>query len=189
MVREIHGMLLISFAVLAVASVYPRAYSLKRLIVLVLPLVLIAYSWFWPWVRERRAVLTFVIALSVIGSLINILAVPKAQWREVTQYVDAQSQAGDVVLLVPTFMDYAVEYYSQGKLQLLNIKPAQAEKSLPEVAKTSRRLWLISHKRDIGDPNGALSGWLHEHGSRLEDVGYYNIRVELFEFEKNGIGN
>ena len=68
------------------------------------------------------------------------------------------------------------------------MKYATEEEKLPELTATSSRIWLISHQRDIGDPKGAIRGWLREHGAIVDEVNYYNIQMELFEILSAGDG-
>jgi hypothetical protein len=186
--RIVQGVLLFSFFVLLIVSVYPRAYSLKRQLLIFLPLVLIFYAWFWPWAREKRTVLVSMILLSLLASLINIIAIPKNQWRETVAYLSANGQASDVVLLVPSYMDWPFDYYNQGEFQIADVRPDEAKAKIPELAATTGRIWLISNQRDIGDPKDAIRSLLKQHGVMVDEVNYYNIQMELFEILSAGDG-
>jgi uncharacterized membrane protein len=100
--KIIQGLLILSFLALLVVSVVPRGYSVKRQLLILVPFILILYAWFWPWTREKRRVLVSTILPSILASLINIIAVPKNQWRETVAYLGDNDQANDVVLLVPS---------------------------------------------------------------------------------------
>ena len=186
--RIVQGVLLFSFIVLLIVSVYPRAYSLKRQLLIFLPLVLIFYAWFWPWARKKRTVLVSMILLSLLASLVNIIAIPKNQWRETVAYLSANGQASDVVLLVPSYMDWPFDYYNQGEFQIEEVRPDEAKVKIPDLAATTGRIWLISNQRDIGDPKDAIRSLLKQHGVMVDEVNYYNIQMELFEIPSAGDG-
>lgn len=178
--KWIQKLLLSLFIILLLASVIPRGYSLKKQFVILLPFVLLLFSWFWPWGRSHWKLLVFLLTFSLIVSLVNISLIPKDQWREAVSYIIKKSQKEDVVLLLPSYMAVPFDYYSQGRVARHGIYPSSLF-HLESLLDDYKRIWLVSHEVDIGDPEKRIEGWLEQHTKRIEEKSFYRIRVNLYQ--------
>ncbi len=97
-----------------VVSVVPRLYTVKRLLVTLLPYALLIVAWVVERFAARLAIRAAILGFALFLSLINIWLVPKAPWREAIAVIEAQIGAADVIwvdeLAVPAF-----DYYAQGR--------------------------------------------------------------------------
>jgi len=112
--RSIAWLILVVYAAGTVVSVVPRLYTLKRLLVSLLPYALLFVAWAPTALPYRRLGQALILAASLALSILNIVAIPKAPWREAVTSLEAQIQPGDSVwvdeLAVPAF-----DYYDRGK--------------------------------------------------------------------------
>ena len=173
--------LMLSFLLLLIASTIPRAYSVKKQLVILWPFVLLIFCWFWPWRKPYQKLLTALLILSLLASIINIYLIPKDQWRETVNFIIKQRQAGDVVLLLPSYMTYPFDYYSQRKITMYGIHPSSDSSQLESLLDDYERIWLISHLIDIADPERIVEGWLENHANRVEEKSFYRIQIYLFQ--------
>ncbi len=173
--------LLILFAAFLVASVYPRAYSVKRLIVIYAPFLCLLIAWFWPLRPRLYGPLPVLLALSLIGSLVNVVAVPKDDWRAAAAHVEARIQPGDAVWVAPGYDNLPFAYYHGGRLPVTEInRPEDANVETP--AGSGTRVWLVYN--DLPGnwvTDGArLEGQLAERMNRVEEWDGYRVRAVLF---------
>lgn len=168
------------YAVILVLSVIPRGYTAKRHILTVWPLVLVGFAWIWPWRREQRGILTAVLALSLVATLANVVAIPKPQWREAAEAVIARQTAGDVVLLSPPYMVQPFQYYADQLVPTASIGQAGPEATLASLSNRYSRLWLAFGTTDVDPDRPAVLGWLGKHARRLSVTELYRVQVELY---------
>ena len=176
-----HVFLMLGFLILLAASTIPRAYSVKKQLAILWPFVLLIFCWLWPWRRPYQKLLTVLLILSLLASIINVYFIPKDQWRETANFILKQKQVGDVVLLLPSYMTYPFDYYSQGRITRHGIHPSSDSSQLESLLDDYGRIWLISHLVDIADPEQKVKGWLDYHADRVEEKSFYRIQVSLYQ--------
>ncbi|MBN1259929.1 MAG: glycosyltransferase family 39 protein [Anaerolineae bacterium] len=144
----------------AIASVIPRLYTLKRLLVILLPYALLLVAWGVLRLTKRRWVWKVILGFSMMLSLANIWLVPKAPWREAISIVEAQIGPNDSIwvdeLAVPAFDYYAQEHRERRVLRITSLDAIGA--SLAQSEKT----WLIvqtGRYRDLFDYYPSLSDY------------------------------
>ncbi len=167
------------FALLLVYFVVPRAYTAKRQLLLLVPYLLIAFAWCWPWGKDRRLLGT-VAALSLALALVNVVLVPKNQWREAAAYIAAHAQPDDLVLLTPRYMTAPYDLYAPADLPREGLPFAFDEAALRALETGHERIWVVFDPFDA-DPAGHLQQWLSEHGELADTATFYRLEVELYE--------
>ena len=167
------------FIVLLALSVYPRGYSLKRQVVFLWPFALMVFAWLWPWGGKDQRLLVVVLGFSLIASLINVLVIPKDQWRETVDQLGERYQQGDLVVIEPNYLTIPFDYYDRRHLPRLGV-PFGDTKPVGEVLCHHPRVWLVLHRVDR-DPQARLEEWLGQRATRLDVADYYGIQVELFQ--------
>ncbi len=99
-----------------VGSAVPRLFTLKRLLVSLLPYGLLVGAWAMHELQFKPWLLRGLLLLSVALCVVNTAWWPKEPWREVVALVEREAGPGDVLwvddLAVPAF-----DYYYGGPLQ------------------------------------------------------------------------
>lgn len=176
----LRALLAVGFVVLLIVFVVPRAYTLKRQLVIFWPYALLFFAWFWPWQAATRRLLAGVLLLSLVASLVNIFLVPKDQWRETVAYILAHSQPGDAVVLLPSYMNIPFRYYSQGRIFSTGIRPNSASAQLKQLLAEHERIWYVHHTIDMPDPEGQIEQWLQAHAHPEENQAFYHTQLHLY---------
>jgi hypothetical protein len=166
------------FVTLLLFFVIPRAYTVKRQLLLLVPYLLIAFAWWWPWPR-RRYLVTALGVLSLVASLANIFLVPKNEWREAAAYVAAHAQPGDLVLLTPAYMTIPYDLYAPGDPPRQGVPFEVDTGTLSSLAAAHERIWLVYDPFD-NDPERRLLRWFEAHATPLESAPFFRLNVELY---------
>lgn len=173
--------LLILFVAFLVASVYPRAYSVKRLLVVFVPFLCLLIAWFWPMRPRLYGPLPVLLALSLIASLVNVIAVPKDDWRSAAGYVESRTQPGDAILVAPGYDNLPFAFYHRGRLPVTEIGRPEVVNA-DALAGSGGRVWLVYN--DLpgnAQTDGArLAARLGERMGRAEEWNGYRVRAVLF---------
>lgn len=178
--RVVRAALLIGFILFLVLSVWPRAYSLKQVVVITVPFACVVVAWFWPLERRPSASLAFLLALSAVAALANVVAVPKVQWRDAVQHLSGVYRAGDAIWIVPGYDGLAFQYYNRGNLPLTEINPQDAVSDA--VAIPNARVWLVYNTApDPGQGLGPqVEGRLASALTQGEEWSGHRIRAVLY---------
>jgi hypothetical protein len=167
------------FLLLLLAEVIPRGYSLKRQLVLLWPYILLIFAWFWLWKKRSNVLLMTMLSLSFIGSLVSVVLIPKDQWREVTKYIRENQEAGDLVLLEPSYMTIPFDYYAAGEIDREGLSFGAAPYQLEGLLSEHPRIWFVIHQFD-GDAQKRTQHWLEEYAVLQDTRDFYRVQVRLF---------
>ena len=168
------------FLLLLVASVVPRGYTLKRQFVLLWPLGMLAFAWFWPWQRRRPRRLMAMLVCSLIATLVNVVLVPKTQWREVAEHILAFRQADDLVLLEGELNVIPFDYYAKGGIDRTGLPFGVDASRLYAAVSEYDRIWFVLY-RSVADPQQRTQAWLDSHAALIEILDFYGIQVRLYQ--------
>jgi uncharacterized membrane protein len=166
------------FAALLVFFVVPRAYTVKRQLLLLVPYLLIAFAWWWPWPRRRHLVVAIAV-LSLLASLANILLVPKNEWRAAAAHIAAHAEPGDLVLLTPAYMTIPYDLYAPAHPPREGVPFELDPAALAPLTGAHDRIWLVYDPFD-NDPNRRLLRWLEAHATLVESIPFFRLNVELY---------
>jgi uncharacterized membrane protein len=159
----------------------PRAFSVKKIIIVGWPLLLLFVSYLLlTQLASRRRVITVValLTVSVVASAITIFVVPKEDWRSAVAYVNANAAPGDVAWVNPDPWAPDVYHYYEGKLVVMgNVDPGAA------LAWTSvGDVWVITQRRPQDPiPNLAAEAWFDDHWRLVEEFSVYRLAVRRYE--------
>jgi hypothetical protein len=176
-----HRLVMFLFFLFLIISVIPRAYSFKKQLVLLWPYVLLFFCWVWPWEYKNKKLLAGALSLSLISSLINICFIPKDEWRQTLDYIHAQSQKNDLVLLLPNYATFPFDYYNQGKIERAGVQPSSFIPELESLLKSHGRLWLVSNRANIADPDRKIEGWLGTKAKLVITKRFYLVQTSLYQ--------
>jgi hypothetical protein len=147
--------LVISFLLVTVASAVPRLFTLKRLLLSLLPYFLFAGAWAWHRLQVHGRWLVPVVLASAALCVVNLLLVPKGPWPSVTAHVEARAEPADAIwvdeLAVPVF-----EYYYQGAHEVNALRASEFEAFEAAWAAAEGRLWVVA----LVDPYRSLFDYL-----------------------------
>ena len=175
------GLLVFLFFVFLVVSVIPRGYSIKKQLVILWPYVLLFFCWFWPWEHKNKKLLAVVFSLSLISSLINIRFIPKDEWRQTVNFIHAQSQENDAVVLLPSYARFTFDYYSREKIIRVGVQPSSFIPELESLLKNHSRIWLVSNRANIVDPDRKIETWLEAKTKLVMARKFYLIQADLYQ--------
>lgn len=164
------------FAVGSALTAVPRAYSVKKVIVVGWPIVtlLVAYLLVERVARGQRRPLMIgaVIALAV-GSLATF-AVPKDDWRSATATVNERSEPGDVVWVRPDPWAADAYFYYQGEAP---VRYADEPSPDPSV----RDVWMITYRRPQDTPPSMASEkWFDDNWRLVEEYPVHRLSVRHY---------
>ncbi len=169
------------FIVLLVVSVAPRGYTVKRYTLVLWPAALLGFAWLWPWHTDNKKLLGMALALSLLGSIVNVVVVPKPQWQQATAYVLSEQTPGDIVLLSPTYTQQVFDYYTKGQVPTTGVQGGDTAATLAQLFSQHPRLWFVYHTTDVGVHQETIKAWLNENALCLSAAGFYRVRVELYQ--------
>ena len=162
------------FMLVTILMPVPRMYSVKRLLVTGWPFVVLGVAWL-ATEKARKPVLAQVslIGVSLIASLISLLAVPKDDWRGAVAYINQFSKAGDIVWLEPSSGHLPYDYYDP------SIKPVISLNQVEE--DPSAGVWHIAERQ----PNRPIPGssaevWLDVNRELLSVHPLYRLEVRHY---------
>ena len=116
------------------------------------------------------------LVFSALASLVNIVVIPKDDWRQAAAYVAAQKEATDVVVLQPEYMYIPFNYYDDGATTHV----AFSEDKVGALLDEDKRIWLIAQTRDVADVNHSVERWFKGNATEIEQTHYYNLTVTLY---------
>ncbi len=166
------------FVVSLVVIVFPRGYTFKRHLVAFWPFTLIILAWFWPWGQRFGRILAVMLFLSFCATVVNTTLIPKPQWEKANARIIANQQAGDLVILEPSYMRLPFDFYNQGESERLGVRFASAE--IETALREHGRIWFITHGADY-DSAHQNEAWLNKNAHLVEAYQFYRLKVQLFE--------
>jgi hypothetical protein len=150
--RLVPGLALVAvtlFVLVTIGSAIPRGFTVKRLLVSLLPYGLLISAWAVRRLRLKRWLLSALIALSLALCAANVLLVPKEPWREAVDVVQ-QEIGPDDVLWVDELAIPAFDYYYNGSRERLILRTAHLDE-LSNAWDTDRhssagggRIWVVT---------------------------------------------
>lgn len=177
----VRGAIFCAFVALIVLSVVPRGYSVKRLAVIAVPYLCLGAGWFWPLTGRLSKALGALLALSAIASLVNVVAVPKDDWRAAFTYVRSESRPGDLVLIAPSYDALPFMFYDRGPLiPVLGVDTAEAALNSPNEG--TGRTWLVYNEvpAQVLTVGPEAEAALARTNRVVQERSAYRVRIVLF---------
>ena len=176
--REIWGLLALgAFAIFTIATPIPRAFSVKKVLVVGWPLIAIAiavilYEVIKP--RLRLSVGSFIIAISV-AAVVFVYLLPKDDWRSAVAHVNATAAENDIAWVSDEpWADNAYRYYN-GRLPVFN------EVSAEGLDLATGRVWLITKRRSQDPiPSITAEAWFDQNWTFLDERPFYRLAVRVY---------
>ncbi len=172
----------ILFALGTVGSVVPRLFTIKRLLLGLLPYALFASAWGLARLGAGRWQRTSIVIVCVILCGVNLLTIPKGSWREVTAWIETRAAEDDEIwvdaLAVPAF-----EYYYQGTQKIHILRASELEQL--QVSWEARQssgdghLWIVA----LVDPYRNLLDYVSPAAERAEVAQAVWNRVSVHAYE------
>lgn len=132
------------FGIATIVSAVPRLFTIKRLLVGLLPWCMPAVAWAWKYTRLPRLVLIVGASGCLVLSLINILLISKEPWREAMAQLLPQITPEDAVWVDEQAVT-PFDYYSRGMQGRRVLRADDLVASLSELSNPVQggRIWLI----------------------------------------------
>ena len=123
----------------------PMVYEGKRYLIITLPFFYMGVS--AGWVRLKGRLLKGIVLITLVGfsaiSLYYLYEFPqKRNWREVSSYISAHSQIGDVISS-PQVDAGLLEFYGTGHTVPTNFPKTLSDNTLKKTLAGNKRLWLV----------------------------------------------
>ncbi|MFN8597635.1 MAG: glycosyltransferase family 39 protein [Anaerolineae bacterium] len=113
--------------------------------------------------------------------------------RSVAQYIEANAEPSDAILLIGGHQAPAFTHYFRGPAEVIPLPPdllpaaqspldARALRQLADIAAQHDRVWLVLWQNEISDPTNVILDALMEQGRRLSiDRNFHSMSVLLFD--------
>jgi len=178
--RWLQVALLLAYIVILVLVVWPRGYTIKRQLVMFWPFVLLGFGWFWPWRPKQKRIVVVILLCSLAASLINIILIPKPEWREANAYILANQQVNDMAVLEPTYMTIPFNYYNENRSLHRGVRFGLSDDALQELSDAHGRIWQVIDLNDM-DPQQLNANWLDAHMNLISITNFYKLQIRLYE--------
>ncbi|MER2598755.1 MAG: glycosyltransferase family 39 protein [Caldilineales bacterium] len=175
--------LLILLLVLALLGAWPRLYTVKRHLNVLLPFVAIAasvaLSWTAPRLRLWRVVAGALLMVNLLASGVMLLRAPHSAWREIVSTLRAQTAPGDLILVDE--LDAPVFAYYWGSA--LGWQPLRA-RHLPAATRDTTdaaRVWLAGSSTPYRDLHQALPAQWGGGHTAVQRHDWLDAAITLYE--------
>jgi mannosyltransferase len=169
------------FLLVTVASVIPRIFTVKRLVVSLLPFFLLLSAWAMRSLQLKRWLLAGLVGFSFALCLVNILWIPKEPWREVAAFV--QNEIGlDDALWVDELAIPAFDYYYGGSQEPTILRAARLEDLIQASVRSEEgsvaegRLWIVT----VADGYRNVADYLPASWEPASSDEWYHVSVQAY---------
>ena len=149
MVPGVASAVVVLFVLVTVGSAIPRGFTVKLLLVSLLPYGVLICAWAMRRLRLKLWQLSVLVACSLALCVVNVLLVPKEPWREIVAVVQREVGPNDL-LLVDELAVPAFDYYYSGPCERLVLRVARL-RELSSVWGTDQRrevdggrVWVVT---------------------------------------------
>jgi hypothetical protein len=164
-----------AFALITLFILFPRFYSIKRVMVQAWPFVILFVSWLLVrQQRYRNQLWQLLLSVSLAGILTITFLIPKDDWRGAIAYVNEHANSDAILWLDPHWIiDVAAIYRPSIRTQRGN----QADlEQLP-----GREIWLISERYpNLPIPYSASEVWLDQNLELDEATPFFRLEVRRY---------
>lgn len=176
--------LMLGFVAVTTYAPVPRLYTLKRIVVVMWPLALILIAVAaWRWLPRRSAPLMIAgaLILSLLASLVNVLVVPKDDWRGALEVINTRAEPADatwVVVYTGPWGDGPYLYYDVETPLIHETDPIRYQSLTDSV---SGNVWIVASRtpRDRV-PSSGPEAWLDQNWKSLENHDLHRIAVRRY---------
>jgi hypothetical protein len=155
--------------------VWPRFYTIKRVVVTAWPFIILGVAWSIHQIGSRRRMAIWgLTAVSLLATLVMILAVPKDDWRGVATYLNQHRQPETAVWVDPAWNKIALEYYDQGVPIHKGTIDTLAQLAVADV-------WLVAERLPSQTaPSSASEDWLDTHMNLVQSILFTRLELRLY---------
>ena len=166
-----------SFVFVVAAFAVPRAYSVKKLLIVGWPIILLFVAYL-VWQRMNPRTRTWaagtLLVVSMISSAIT-MATPKDDWRGATAYINARAAPQDTTWTAPDAWAADAYLYYDGNLPVE--RAADPADSVPATGD----VWMITKRRPQDSvPALEAEAWFDEHWELVEEEPFYRLAVRHY---------
>lgn len=135
-------LLALLFVLGTLGSAVPRLFTVKRLLLPLLPYAVLASAWSLDYLEIKGRSLMLIALGSILLCMVNLLLIPKGSWPQVAAWIESRSEPDDVIW-VDAMAAPAFEYYFTHSTEVEVLQSSALEDF--EIAWTSdqKRLWLV----------------------------------------------
>jgi 4-amino-4-deoxy-L-arabinose transferase-like glycosyltransferase len=183
---------LLLYLLATVGSAVPRLFTVKRLLLGLLPHGLLLTVWAIRRLRLKPWMVSVLIVLSLMLSGVNVLLIPKGDWADVAATVQREMDPGDV-LLVDELVVPAFDYYDKGSHRRFVLRTTELAR-LGSVVEAARRdvgpdgvVWFVA----MADPYRDLLGHLPPSLSQemIWSRDWHGVTVRAYAWPPSGSGH
>jgi uncharacterized membrane protein len=173
------------------AGIVPRGLSLRRQLLVFVPLIIGAGAWGVIFLN-RRWLTTTVLAVTFLAALATALAPPYENWKEAITFVEQNAQPNDELIAVPAWQEQAFDYYYQGTNRLWwsnevgRLRTADLTTQMEIANFTSgQAVWVVANSHPSVFPySNALLQRLDQIGEQTQRTDFsQNVTVFLYRIE------
>jgi len=145
LVRVLAPAVVALYVLVTIGSAVPRGFTVKRLLVSLLPYGLLISAWAIRKLQFKRWLLPALVIFALVLCVVNVLLVPKEPWREIVTVVQRELGPNDLLwvdeLVVPAF-----DYYYSGSHERLILRVARLHEWSSELSNA----WNADHRSSAG---------------------------------------
>lgn len=168
------SLIVVGFVLGSIVMPVPRAFSVKKVIVVGWPVLALVIGYLIIEKLSRRSSRAWLVAALGLcaASLAASYFVPKDDWRTATAFVDAKSMNGDVVWVgSESWADNAYVYYG-------GLLPTFGEEDPSATIPDGGDVWMITYRRPQDDvPSLEAERWFSENWTLVEERPLYRLAV------------
>lgn len=170
-------LVLFPFVLGLILTPIPRLYIPKRILVTGWPLVILFVTWLvWQLRDDGRRMAWLMVIVSVLAALVNLLLIPKPDWRGAAAFLETYASSGDVVWVVPGYNGIPYDFYAEEY-------PNQStgEMGLQGASAAADTIWLITERPATPIPPHTDQVWLDQNWALAQDIpAFFRLTIRRY---------
>ena len=167
-----------AFVVATMAVVFPRAYSLKQVLVCVWPFLILATAWALSAIERRVFVGAIVVSAA---ALMATFLTPRADWRGVAAYLSSPALSDAVVVLDPLYNEQPLHFYMPSARPVVRGPVASIEALRPAASASAMgQACLVSERFGAKPPTSSTEEWLDDNLALVSATPFARLEVRCY---------
>ena len=169
-------LIVILFTVVLIIGTIPRGLSIRRQLLVFMPLLILAGAWALLTLHQRWLTVGL-IGLAAVLSLFPVFGPPVEDWRGVSAFISAEAESGDKIIIAPGWQTMALDYY-QPSIPYSGVNRTE----MPD-EESGTRIWFILADHPLTkSQTQTAENWYTEHGRLLSSTDFSRY-ITVIEYQ------
>ncbi|MEZ4642548.1 MAG: glycosyltransferase family 39 protein [Chloroflexota bacterium] len=170
--------IILAFILATVAGAIPRGLSIRRQLFVFWPVAILLATWAFASIHKPQLV-SVILGVSLVLAAITAWGRPFEDWRGIAQYIEANGQPGDVVVLTPGWARMAFDrYYANGRFPYQGANKNAYTDDAPAPFAAGQRVWLVWINTETTDAQTTpITHWFASHADNLTRRDFRHLTV------------